>query len=220
MLKQWSRKFWLVALCAILCATMTAAEDDPGSQNEGTNNDKDTNQEYKTPAQEVNDTEKTDGSQDTHKDYKTPPQEVNDSEKTDGSQDTHKDYKTPPQEVNDSEKTDGSQDTHKEDNQNERTSEEAEASTHGYTDWDCIHHKGESKNGTHVYKKCALVCDGDQVSVVRNGELCWLNSTIATEELAAPKPIERSGEESAQGICKDQNCVPKEDDTQEVPAPK
>ncbi|KAL1474285.1 hypothetical protein MTO96_021098 [Rhipicephalus appendiculatus] len=134
MLKQWSRKFWLVALCAILCATMTAAED--------------------------------------------------------------------------------------EDNQNERTSEEAEASTHGYTDWDCIHHKGESKNGTHVYKKCALVCDGDQVSVVRNGELCWLNSTIATEELAAPKPIERSGEESAQGICKDQNCVPKEDDTQEVPAPK
>uniref|UniRef100_A0A131Z743 Mucin n=1 Tax=Rhipicephalus appendiculatus TaxID=34631 RepID=A0A131Z743_RHIAP len=88
--------------------------------------------------------------------------------------------------------------------------------THGYTDEDCLQHTGQKNNGEHVYKKCTLICDGDQASIVGEGKPCWMNSTTATEELPPPRPMARTGGNSNQGICKDGQCVSNEDDTPEV----
>uniref|UniRef100_A0A224YP61 Mucin n=1 Tax=Rhipicephalus zambeziensis TaxID=60191 RepID=A0A224YP61_9ACAR len=162
MVKHWSRKLWLGALCAVLCLTLTAAGEEFHNETQKTNNEE------------------------SNQDSQSQPQGPSDN-----------------------------QDTKDEDNQKETDSQDAEASTHGYTDRDCLHHKSNATNEKHVYEKCTLVCDGDEVTAVPDREPCWLNSTTVPEEAPQsapqelPQPVERNQEESVEGICASGSCVAK-----------
>uniref|UniRef100_A0A023FFG3 Putative secreted protein n=1 Tax=Amblyomma cajennense TaxID=34607 RepID=A0A023FFG3_AMBCJ len=62
----------------------------------------------------------------------------------------------------------------------------------------------------HVHKHCAIKC-GDSLEVLNNGEPCLLPEPSGVPSVRTYKAVERSETGTGQGVCKEGQCVRKQD---------